>query len=222
MDWYPRLKADGGGFGGLKWIAAVVLNASVHMLRCLRDTMCLSLCVRPRLRHFRASAPHTNNNDRQTDSSEGSQMDAGQLLEPKPAEIVRTGPESVWLVVTDRIRGLSCVHRLCLLCPPLPRSPLAAAPKTQDSSWECLCGSDSNMGEKGVRRTLTHIYTHAYPCRSLNIPHVNLFWVAVNPQVISGRKGAHSDVLFLLSGSYSYYCCSVLTKVDTYAVSYNR
>ena len=37
-----------------------------------------------------------SDNDRQTDSSEGSQMDAGQLPEPKPAEIVRTGPERVW------------------------------------------------------------------------------------------------------------------------------
>ena len=134
------------------------------------------------------------------------------------------------LVVTDRIQGSSCVHRLCRLCPPLPRSPLAAAPKTQDSSWECLCGSDSNMGEKGVRRTLAHTFIlMRYACRSpplcicLNITHVNLFWVAVNPQEGKEHIQTSREILFFFkSGSCSYYFCSALTKVDTYTESYNR
>lgn len=94
VDWCLWLKSD-WGFSFLKWIAAVVLNAALHMsaLACWDASTiicaCINVCVRVRLcmyettfTPFQSVYPADDRYDRRTDSSEGSQANAGRQLEP--------------------------------------------------------------------------------------------------------------------------------------------
>ncbi len=85
---------------------------------------------------FQSVCPADERRKRQTDSSEGSQADTGQRLEAsqlkqsRPDE--RTVCESAWLVIDGA--GDWAVFTALPALSALPQSPLAAAPKTQDSS----------------------------------------------------------------------------------------
>lgn len=70
VDWCLWLKSD-WGFSFLKWIAAVVLNAALHMsalacwdastiiCACINVCVCVYACTRPHLHHFRVFTPQT-------------------------------------------------------------------------------------------------------------------------------------------------------------------
>lgn len=67
---------------------------------------------------FQSVCPTDEQHDRQADSSEGSQTDAGQQAGAKPAEIVQTGQavRVCGLLLTGL--GIKLYSQSCLLCPP--------------------------------------------------------------------------------------------------------
>lgn len=67
---------------------------------------------------FQNVCPTDEQHDRQADSSEGSQTDAGQQAGAKPAEIVQTGQavRVCGLLLTGL--GIKLYSQSCLLCPP--------------------------------------------------------------------------------------------------------
>lgn len=140
VDWCPWLKAD-GGFTGLKWIAAVVLSVymdvSLSLWLHVTASVFVCFCVEDHIYTISECLP-CRWTIRQADrflrkESDGYRTAAGV----KPAEIVqtvRTGGlfVSAWLV-TDRTRDW-VVPTILSSRSTLPLLPLAAAPKTRDSS----------------------------------------------------------------------------------------
>lgn len=123
---------------GLKWVAEVVSNMSMHAKISLYASECICVCCVcwTTITPFQSVCPTDEQHDRQADSSEESQTDVGLWLEPSQLKQSRpdrqTVWESVWLV-TDRT-GDWAVFTVLSALSTLPLSPLAAAPKTQDSS----------------------------------------------------------------------------------------
>lgn len=145
------------------------------MLTCLRASQSVGVGLLDHGDAISECLPHrwANMTDRQI-RQRGGRTDAVRQLDPSQPKLARRWACSVFADGTVE----SPVSTVLSALSTLPLSPLAAAPKTQESSWECLYGSDSNMGKKCVKYTHAHTYVHTQ-CRSPSmhlLSHPKLFY----------------------------------------------